>query len=145
MTEREDAEPVEDSPTVGMPALDDDSEPAVEGVAVELADESPTPEPEPRPEPASPAVEVPAVTPPAAPGVPVAVQAPSYKAAPPPAANPIVDVSAAPSATPSFDGHAHEPPMNPVGEIAATRPELLVGAAFAGGILAAMILRRLGN
>ena len=30
-------------------------------------------------------------------------------------------------------------------ELANERPELVVGAAFAGGLLAAMILRRLGN
>ena len=30
-------------------------------------------------------------------------------------------------------------------ELAGERPELVVGAAFAGGLLAAMILRRLGN
>ncbi len=30
-------------------------------------------------------------------------------------------------------------------DLASERPELVVGAAFAGGILAAMILRRLGN
>ena len=30
-------------------------------------------------------------------------------------------------------------------ELARTRPELLVGAAFAGGLLAALLLRRLGR
>jgi len=35
--------------------------------------------------------------------------------------------------------------MDNVKALAAERPELAVGAAFAGGILAAMILRRLGN
>ncbi len=33
----------------------------------------------------------------------------------------------------------------PVAAIAAERPEVVVGAAFAGGLLLAMILRRLGN
>jgi hypothetical protein len=33
----------------------------------------------------------------------------------------------------------------PVLQIANERPEVLVGAAFAGGLLVAMILRRLGN
>jgi hypothetical protein len=33
----------------------------------------------------------------------------------------------------------------PVLELAAERPEVVVGAAFAGGVLIAMILRRLGN
>jgi hypothetical protein len=31
------------------------------------------------------------------------------------------------------------------GELARTRPELLVGAAFAGGVIAALLLRRLGR
>ena len=104
-------------------------EPAVEGVAVELPGEA-----------------APAPTPAAAPPVPVTIHQPPVHNAPAPASNPIVDVSAAPGATaPSFDGHAAEPPMNPLAGIAGDRPELLVGAAFAGGILAAMILRRLGN
>ena len=30
-------------------------------------------------------------------------------------------------------------------ELARTRPELLVGAAFAGGVIAALLLRRLGR
>ena len=30
-------------------------------------------------------------------------------------------------------------------ELARTRPELLVGAAFAGGLIAALLLRRLGR
>lgn len=45
-------------------------------------------------------------------------------------------------------GHAAAPGPNwqePVMAMANERPELVVGAAFAGGILAAMILRRLGN
>lgn len=45
-------------------------------------------------------------------------------------------------------GHGPSPaPAWPEGlqELAAERPEVIVGAAFAGGILAAMILRRLGN
>jgi hypothetical protein len=58
-------------------------------------------------------------------------------------------VSGAPSPTaPSYDGHAAEPsadPLEPVRALVAERPEVAVGAAFAGGILAAMILRRLGN
>lgn len=33
----------------------------------------------------------------------------------------------------------------PVAEIVRNRPEVLVGAAFAGGILAALLLRRLGR
>jgi hypothetical protein len=45
-------------------------------------------------------------------------------------------------------GHGPVPaPAWPEGvqELAAERPEVVVGAAFVGGILAAMILRRLGN
>jgi len=45
-------------------------------------------------------------------------------------------------------GHAAAPGpswQEPVMEIANDRPELVVAAAFAGGLLAAMILRRLGN
>jgi hypothetical protein len=44
------------------------------------------------------------------------------------------------------DGHAPaDPLMDELKVLAAERPEIVVGAAFAGGILAAMILRRLGN
>jgi hypothetical protein len=45
-------------------------------------------------------------------------------------------------------GHAHGTGPSwpePVMALAAERPEVVVGAAFAGGIMAAMILRRLGN
>ena len=45
-------------------------------------------------------------------------------------------------------GHAAAPGpswQEPIMEIANKRPELVVAAAFAGGLLAAMILRRLGN
>ena len=45
-------------------------------------------------------------------------------------------------------GHAPTPGpswQEPVMELANERPELVVAAAFAGGVLAAMILRRLGN
>ena len=45
-------------------------------------------------------------------------------------------------------GHAAAPPpswQEPLQELADERPELVVAAAFAGGILAAMILRRLGS
>jgi hypothetical protein len=104
-----------------------------------------TPDPEPAVD--SDAVELPAA---AERPVPLTVrQTPALDDPPAPAANPIVDVSAAPDATaPSFDGHAAEPsadPLEPIRAMAAERPELAVGAAFAGGILAAMILRRLGN
>ena len=104
--------------------------PVVEGEAVELTGSAATPEPSARP-------------------VPVTIHEPAHHGAPAAAANPIVDVSAAPGATaPSYDGHAAEPPadpLEPVRALVAERPEVAVGAAFAGGILAAMILRRLGN
>jgi len=76
-------------------------------------------------------------------------ETPAVPDPPAPAASPIVDVSAAPSPTaPSYDGHAAAPPadpLEPIRALVAERPEVAVGAAFAGGILAAMILRRLGN
>ncbi len=96
-----------------------------------------------------PAVDSDAVELPAGPAPLKVEQAPAYANPPAPSANPIVDVSSAPGATaPSFDGHAAEPPADPLESVkvlAAERPELAVGAAFAGGIIAAMILRRLGN
>jgi hypothetical protein len=75
---------------------------------------------------------------------------PATPSAPEPAVDShAVELPAVPgAAAPSFDGHAAEPPadpLEPVKVLAAERPELVVGAAFAGGILAAMILRRLGN
>ena len=108
-----------------------DSGPVVEGEAVELTGSGSAAEPAARP-------------------VPLTIrQQPAMPDPPAPAANPIVDVSGAPSTTaPSFDGHAYEPPadpLEPIRALADQRPELVVGAAFAGGILAAMILRRLGN
>jgi hypothetical protein len=49
---------------------------------------------------------------------------------------------------PFASGHAAAPGpswQEPMMELANERPEIVVGAAFAGGLLAAMILRRLGN
>jgi hypothetical protein len=60
----------------------------------------------------------------------------------PPAAD---DGPAIAQAAAAFDGHGQDPLLDPLKILAAERPELVVGAAFAGGILAAMILRRLGN
>lgn len=104
-------------------------EPVVEGEAVELTGAPSSPEPSARP-------------------LPLTIHEPSPDP-PPPAASPIVDVSGAASTTaPSYDGHAAGPradPLQPVKALAAERPELAVGAAFAGGVIAAMILRRLGN
>jgi hypothetical protein len=116
----------------GAPADAADPEPAVDSEAVELpAGAAPAREPAARPVPLT------------------IIQPPVIHDPPAASANPIVDVSGAPSLTaPSFDGHATEPPsdpLQPVRVLAAERPELVVGAAFAGGIVAAMILRRLGN
>jgi hypothetical protein len=44
--------------------------------------------------------------------------------------------------------HASDPPEDrraAAAELLRTRPEILVGAAFAGGVLAALLLRRLGR
>lgn len=49
--------------------------------------------------------------------------------------------------TPVGDGVGGEPAQagDPLAALAAERPEVLVGAAFAGGVLAALILKRLGR
>ena len=39
----------------------------------------------------------------------------------------------------------YEESKRALNELARNRPELLVGAAFAGGVLAALLLRRLGR
>ncbi len=151
------------------------AEPAVEGSAVELpGDDAPPPPattkvtsaPDMPPSPAAPTRANAPVIPPAAPtraNAPVIPPAASTRAnAPviPPAAptrvnapvtRPAASMPPAPATSTgeavgsAFDGHAPEPAMNPLGDIAADRPEILVGAAFAAGVLAAMILRRLGS
>jgi hypothetical protein len=45
-----------------------------------------------------------------------------------------------PTPAASFDG-----PYSTAGASAAERPEVLVGAAFAGGLITAMLLKRLGR
>jgi hypothetical protein len=63
----------------------------------------------------------------------------------PPAATPLGEAGAA-HATGHAAGSGMSPSWpEPVMELAAERPEVVVGAAFAGGVLLAMILRRLGN
>jgi hypothetical protein len=63
-----------------------------------------------------------------------------------PAVTPLADTGEA-----FASGHAPEPSPGlpalpePVAALISERPEVLVGAAFAGGLLLAMILRRLGN
>jgi len=124
-------------------------EPAVEGVAVELPGED-TPPPATTKVTSAPVVPPPPAAPTRAnapiipPAAPTRVNAPVIP--PTPTMPPPVTTTATGEAVGSaFDGHAPEPPMNPLGDIASQRPEILVGAAFAGGILAAMILRRLGS
>jgi hypothetical protein len=104
------------------------------------------------------AVELPAAeTPPAY--VPPAAHVPPPPVAPfPVAEEPVAVVSSGPDpggvtplgeAGPFYaSGHAHGTAPSwpePVLALAAERPEVVVGAAFAGGILFAAILRRLGN
>ena len=122
---------VADQPAFASPAAD---EPVVEGTAVELPDE-----PAAQREPVAPTVER---TQPAAPAEePVAVATPG------PAPDPVTKLGDTGEAYAS--GHAETPGaaswQEPVMKLANERPELVVAAAFAGGLLAAMILRRLGN
>jgi hypothetical protein len=116
------------------------SEPPVDSDAVELPP-APAAVPEP-PEPVAPVAPVPLtiVQPAERASTP---RAPSGLAMPPPVAHdPAIAMS---GATPA-DGHAPpDPLMDEIRILATERPEIVVGAAFAGGILAAMILRRLGN
>ncbi len=116
------AAPDEDAPP--------EPEPAVDGEAVEL------------PEPVAPSPPAPA---PEAPAPPAPAPAPPVPVPPSPPVKPLPPIGDARSIPGAFDGHAPEPAVHPIGELAGERPELLVGAAFAGGILAAMILRRLGS
>jgi hypothetical protein len=64
-------------------------------------------------------------------------------AAPTPEPTPAVTVVAAPPASQS--GTADDQPSELPFGIPPDRPEILVGAAFAGGLVAAFILRRLGG
>ncbi len=121
------------------------ADPVVEGEAVEL----------PAAEPAAPVYEPP---------VPLTLQgaaASSAAAMPDPLADqPVTVVESASGPRPApvstlsdsgetfASGHAAAPGpswQEPLMELANERPEIVVGAAFAGGVLAAMILRRLGN
>ncbi len=126
-----------------------DDEPVVEGEAFELFTD-PTPS-------ASETLHVmppdpPQPPPPAPMPFPVAEQ-PVAVVSPSAAAAPMTTLGDAGAAFAS--GHAAEPGhgggrpapswQEPVMELANERPEVVVGAAFAGGLLFAMILRRLGN
>jgi hypothetical protein len=134
-------------------------EPVVDGEAVELpmteVGTEPASEPtEPEPLPVAPA-------PPRAPGEPLPPPGASWAPAPMPfpvAEEPVLvytSGSDSPAVTPLADtGEAyasgHAPGTSPswpepVMALAAEKPEVVVGAAFAGGLLLAMILRRLGN
>ena len=64
-------------------------------------------------------------------------------AGPTPQAAPAPSLAGAPAAGPAGTA-ADEPPELPFG-IPPEHPEILVGAAFAGGLLAAIIVKRLGS
>ncbi|MGH2900288.1 MAG: hypothetical protein ACRDMZ_16560, partial [Solirubrobacteraceae bacterium] len=120
-----------------------DEEPAVEGEAIELPVEYVAPVAAYEP-PVPLTIQPPAVVPDAMPFA-VAEQpvvAMTSDSAP-------AQVSALGDAGDAYaSGHAAAPGpswQEPVMVLAGERPELVVGAAFAGGVLAAMILRRLGN
>ncbi len=70
----------------------------------------------------------------------VAAAAPPAPASPPSTADPIV---LDPAPDPALDTSHAEP--SAIAMLSGQKPEVLVGAAFAGGLLAAMILRRLGG
>lgn len=125
--------------------------PVLEGEAVELPADEPT---APVFEPPSP--DRSAFDPP----VPLTVQRPQPEATPFPHAQqqPVTVITPGPGPDPvttlgdsgeAFaSGHAAGPGpswQEPVMELANERPELVVAAAFAGGVLAALILRRLGS
>jgi len=108
-------------------------EPAVDSEAVELVgDVAPAPGP---------------------PVPPVATSLPDPPLPPLPPRPPVTP-HRAPTATPPIDGEpaagsfaatAVDPLRDELRVLSSERPEIVVGAAFAGGIVAAMILRRLGN
>ncbi|MDX6676830.1 MAG: hypothetical protein QOE31_882 [Solirubrobacteraceae bacterium] len=115
------------------------SEPPVDSDAVELP-----PAPAPVSEPVAPVPPVPpAPLTISEPARPASAAASARIAHPPPV---ITDPAIAMGGATPADGHAPaDPLMDEIRVLAAERPEIVVGAAFAGGILAAMILRRLGN
>jgi len=138
------AVPVAEHETPGSPAGEElpvaHVEPVVEGEAYEVFPEDATGPSEALPvqqyEPAPPADPMP---------FPVAEQ-PISVVTPGPGPAPVTTLGDSGEAFAS--GHAAAPGpswQEPVMELANERPELAVAAAFAGGVLAAMILRRLGN
>ena len=141
------AVPVAEHETPGSPAGEElpvaHVEPVVEGEAYEVFPDEPSgpltvhqhdPEPVPAPEPAAAPMPFPVAE------QPVSVVTPG------PGPAPVTTLGNSGEAFAS--GHAAAPGpswQEPVMELANERPELAVAAAFAGGVLAAMILRRLGS
>lgn len=133
--------PVAEQEVPGAPAGEElpvvQAEPVVEGEAYEVfADESSETLTVHQHEPAQP---------PAAMPLPAAEQ-PVTVVTPGPGPAPVTTLGNSGEAFAS--GHAASPGpswQEPVMELADERPELVVAAAFAGGVLAAMILRRLGS
>lgn len=126
----------------GEPAPEYHDEPVVEGEAVELPAGEAPPQEFHQPVPLTLQQHQPA---PAAMPFPVADQPVTVVSAGA-GTGPVTSLGASGEAFAS--GHAAAPGpswQEPIMELANERPELVVGAAFAGGILAAMILRRLGN
>lgn len=122
--------------------------PVVEGEAVELPPDAPP----------APVFEPPTDGPAFDPPVPLTVQRPQPEVPFPQAEQPVTVVTPGPGPDPvttlgdsgeAFaSGHAAAPGpswQEPVMELANERPEFVVAAAFAGGVLAALILRRLGS
>jgi len=149
--------PVAEQETPGSPAGDElpidhvEPEPVVEGEAYEVfADEPPDTLNVQQHQPVAP-TPPPAFAPAAAPmPFPVAEQ-PISVVTPGPGPAPVTTLGDAGEAFASghaATGHAAASGpswQEPVMELANERPELVVAAAFAGGLLAAMILRRLGD
>ena len=130
--------PIEPEPvtwTAPLSGATSASYPAGEGVAIEPAVDSE-------------AVELVGDAAPApAPGPPVPPVATSIPDPAPPLRPPVTPRAAPAAAGPAsgFAATAADPLREELRVLSTERPEIVVGAAFAGGILAAMILRRLGN
>jgi hypothetical protein len=168
------AETVVDGEAVELPVTEvaaDDPAAVAEPLDEPVPDVAPEPEseytPVPaadiEPEPAAPPEPV-VAPPPRAPGEPLPPPGARWAPSPPPppmpfpvAEEPVLvytSGSESPAVAPLAEtgeayasGHAGTSPSwpEPVVALAAERPEVVVGAAFAGGLLLAMILRRLGN
>ena len=142
-----DPEPPEPEPPAAEPEVATHEEPVVEGEAFELFTDEPPPPPE--------TLQVHQHQPPPPPPEPMpfpVAEQPVAVVSPGAAAAPVTTLGDAGEAYAS--GHAAGPShasgpgpswQEPVMELANERPELIVGAAFAGGLLAAMILRRIAS